>query len=120
MLVCPLGRRSGSARGGEGRCTGGGEPVSGDGIGQVIVPSRGDELVRAVGRELIEQGLQLGGSLFVAGRPVWGRDTASELYELYNERPDTGSDPFMTKLHGQIGTAPDAVIQLVAELLTLQ
>jgi 5-methylcytosine-specific restriction protein B len=77
-------------------------------------------LVRKVGRELIEQGLLRSLSLLTPGRSVWTPGTARELHRHYNEQLDTGTDPFMTKLHRQLGSASDESIQLVAELLTLQ
>ncbi|MFD6679958.1 McrB family protein [Micromonospora parva] len=87
---------------------------------QVIIPSRNDELVRQVGRELIEQGLLRGQSLFTPERSVWNPDTAGELHRRYNEQPDLGGDPFLVKLRRQLGSASDDAIQLAAELLTLQ
>jgi 5-methylcytosine-specific restriction protein B len=89
-----------------------------------IRPFRADERVRQIGRELIDQGLGRGLSLFAPGRPVWGPKTADELYRCYNQRLDEGSDPFLVKLHRQVDYAPDEarddVILLVAELLSLQ
>ncbi|MET8090774.1 AAA family ATPase [Micromonospora sp. NPDC005220] len=85
-----------------------------------IIPPRDDELVRRVGWELLEQGLNRGGSLFTPGRPVWSAETAKELFHLYNDRVDTGTDSFMVKLHRQLDKGSDLAIQLAAELLTLQ
>ncbi len=87
---------------------------------QVITPSRQDGLVRQVGRELVDQGLLRGRSLFTPDRSVWTLDVARELHRLYNERLDTSTDPFMVKLQRQLGGASDPAIQLTAELLTLQ
>lgn len=87
---------------------------------QIIIPARQDEAVRQVGRELIEQGLLHGRSLFTPERAIWTLETARDLHRHYNEQVDTGTDPFMTKLQRQLGSAPDDAIQLAAELLTLQ
>ncbi|HEX6500127.1 MAG TPA: AAA family ATPase [Micromonosporaceae bacterium] len=86
----------------------------------VIMPCRPDELVRQVGRELIERGFQQGTSLFAPQRSVWDQATAGELYRHYNEQPDLGSDAFLVKLERQLAGASDDAIQLAAELLTLQ
>ncbi|MEU1845294.1 McrB family protein [Micromonospora sediminicola] len=86
----------------------------------MIIPPRNDELVRQVGWEFLEAGLNRGDSLFAPGRPVWGGQTAGELYHLYNERVDTGTDSFMVKLRRQLDGGSDLAIQLAAELLTLQ
>ncbi|WBB52371.1 AAA family ATPase [Verrucosispora sp. WMMD573] len=86
----------------------------------VIIPSRHDELVRQVGRDLIDQGLRQGRSLFTPDRSVWNLDVAQDLHRWYNEQPDLGKDPFMVKLQRQLASASDEAIQLAAELLTLQ
>ncbi|MFC0030079.1 McrB family protein [Micromonospora chaiyaphumensis] len=87
---------------------------------EAIIPSRDDDLVRSVGRRLIDVGLGQGGSLLVPGRRAWARETVRELFRAYNERPDEGSDAFLVKLHRQLDDASDEVKLLVAELLTLQ
>ena len=86
----------------------------------VIMPSRPDELVRRVGRELLQRGLLDGRSLFAPDRAVWTAETTAELYRLYNQQPDAGTDLFLVKLRRQLDTASDEAIQLAAELLTLQ
>jgi 5-methylcytosine-specific restriction enzyme B len=86
---------------------------------EVIVPARQDDLVRSVGRHLIEVGLLRGESLFAPGRPVWTFEVADELYRCYNERLDYGQGSFVEKLEGQLDGASDVAVQLVAELLTM-
>ncbi|MDI6103405.1 AAA family ATPase [Actinoplanes sp. NEAU-A12] len=86
----------------------------------VIMPPRPDELVRRVGRELLERGLGQGRSMFTPDRAVWTEPTVTELHRLYNEQPDTSADRFVVKLRRQLATASDDAIQLAAELLTLQ
>ncbi|MEV4542280.1 hypothetical protein [Micromonospora echinaurantiaca] len=86
----------------------------------VINPSRDDELVRQVGRELVEQGLRHGRSLFTPDQSVWNAAVAQDLHRCYNEQPDLSDDPFMVKLQRQLAPASDDAIQLAAELLTLQ
>ncbi|GIJ43397.1 hypothetical protein Val02_02830 [Virgisporangium aliadipatigenens] len=86
----------------------------------VIIPSRHDNLVREVGRELIDQGMRRGQSLFTPERAVWTAATTQDLHRCYNGRLDTGADPFMVKLERQLSDASDDAVQLAAELLTLQ
>ncbi|GAA0479709.1 hypothetical protein Aca07nite_87390 [Actinoplanes capillaceus] len=85
-----------------------------------ILPARHDELVRQVGRELIERGFRQGGSLFTPERSVWNPETARNLYSCYNDQLDFGSGSFLVKLRGQLESATDEAVQLAAELLTLQ
>ncbi|WP_433827721.1 McrB family protein [Actinoplanes sp. CA-015351] len=86
----------------------------------LITPARPDDLVRKVGRELLELGLLQGRSLFTPDRRVWNAETTAELHCHYNERPDASKDQFLAKLRRQLDGAPDNAIQLAAELLTLQ
>ncbi|GAB4058340.1 AAA family ATPase [Catellatospora paridis] len=87
---------------------------------RVIVPSRSDELVRQVGRELIDRGMGKRRSLFSPEKFVWTPETTAELHARYNERPDLSSDAFLVKLSRQLDGASDEAVQLMAELLTLQ
>ncbi|MFE9690692.1 McrB family protein [Micromonospora sp. NPDC005806] len=87
---------------------------------EVIIPSRADDTVRSVGRRFIDVGLGEAGSVFLPGRSVWTREAAAELFRVYNDRPDEGSDPFMIKLRRQLDGASDEAKLLAAELLTLQ
>ncbi|MER7889279.1 AAA family ATPase [Micromonospora sp. NPDC094482] len=87
---------------------------------KAIIPSRADDMVRSVGREFIDVGLGEAGSLFLPGRSVWTQAAAAELFRVYNERPDDGSDPFMVKLQRQLDGASDGAKLLAVELLTLQ
>lgn len=92
-------------------------PATGNDLG--ILPRKHDLLIRQVGRSLIEGGLGRGTSLFDPSRTVWSPETVDELYRLYNEHLDLGTDTFMVKLRRQMGGASDEAILLVAELLTL-
>ncbi|MEU2661458.1 AAA family ATPase [Micromonospora sp. NPDC007220] len=85
----------------------------------MIIPSRADDMVRSVGREFIDVGLGQARSVFLPGRSVWTQAAAAELFRVYNERPDEGSDPFMVKLRGQLDGASDEAKLLAAELLAL-
>jgi 5-methylcytosine-specific restriction protein B len=87
--------------------------------GEQILLGRDDSLVRAVGRSLIEHGLGDGTSLFEPVRKAWSPETADELYRLYNEHPDPGTDSFLVKLQRQLQGASDEAILLAAEMLTL-
>lgn len=87
---------------------------------KAIIPPRDDELVRSVGREILDSGLRRGRSLFTPDRAVWTPDTTRELHARYNEQVDTGGDSFLVKLQRQLSPASDDAIQLAAELLTLQ
>ena len=89
------------------------------GSGAEILPRKYDPLVRQVGRRLIERGFGSGTSLFDPSRKVWSPETIGELYRLYNEHPDMGTDTFLVKLRRQIGGASDEAILLAAELLAL-
>ncbi len=84
-----------------------------------ILPRKHDPLVRQVGRTLIERGLGSGTSLFDPPRKVWSPETVAELYRMYNEHPDMGTDTFLVKLRRQIEGASDEAILFAAELLTL-
>ncbi|MEU4626837.1 AAA family ATPase [Actinoplanes sp. NPDC023801] len=91
--------------------------MSADGL---ITPARQDDLVRKVGRSLLELGLLQGKSLFTTDRRIWTAETTAELHRHYNQQLDTGKDPFLVKLRRQLSGASDPAIQLAAELLTLQ
>jgi 5-methylcytosine-specific restriction protein B len=93
--------------------------LSGDGFDDQILLGRDDSLVREVGRSLIEHGLGHGISLFEPARKAWSPETVDELYGLYNERPDAGTDSFLVKLQRQLKGASDDAILLAADLLTL-
>jgi 5-methylcytosine-specific restriction protein B len=84
-----------------------------------ILLGRDDSLVRDVGRSLVEHGLRDGASLFEPARKAWSSATVDELYRLYNEHPDPGTDSFLVKLQRQLQGASDETILLAAELLTL-
>lgn len=59
------------------------------------------------------------GSLFAPGRAIWTQGNLGRLRESFTEQPDESSDPFLVKLSRQLGTAPDDVVLLFAELLTM-
>lgn len=84
-----------------------------------ILPGKSDSQVREVARSLIEHGLGDGTSLFEPARKAWSSETVDELYRLYNEHPDAGTDSFLVKLQRQLQGASDEAVLLVAELLTL-
>lgn len=85
---------------------------------QILLSDR-DTLVRQVARSLLDHALGGGESLFDPSRPAWSRETVYDLYQRYNEKPDMGKDTFLVKLRRQLDDAPDDVILLTAELLTL-
>jgi 5-methylcytosine-specific restriction protein B len=91
----------------------------GSGPVEQILLGRDDSRVREVGRSLIEHGLGSGTSLFDPVRKAWSTETTDELYRLYNEHPDPGTDSFLVKLQRQLHAASDEAILLAAELLTL-
>ncbi len=69
---------------------------------------------------LRDNGLRRGESLFAPGTPVWTAETARDLRSRFVERPDDSKRSFVEKLRDQLAGAPDATIQLAAELLYIQ
>ena len=63
------------------------------------------------------QGLQIDGSIFTPGRPVWSDAVIADLYRRFVEEPDESSDSFLVKFERQLAGADDTTIQLAAELL---
>lgn len=87
--------------------------------GELILRPR-DEQVSAATRGMLERGLTSGRSYFDQNVRAWSHEVVDDLFQRYNERPDTGSDAFLVKLQRQLDGAPDATILLAAELMTLQ
>lgn len=65
----------------------------------------------------VETCLERPTSLFTPSSSIWTPETAEDLYERFVGQPDFGSDRFEVKLSRQLDAAPDATIQLAAELL---
>lgn len=59
------------------------------------------------------------GSLLTPGAAVWTDANLAELTEQFIDRPDLGSDDFLTKLEGQLRGVSAGAIQLMAELHVL-
>ena len=56
-------------------------------------------------------------ALFTPAASIWSAPTVEDLYQRYNLRPDTSSGAgFDAKLRRQLEGAPDATIQLMAEV----
>lgn len=61
--------------------------------------------------------LQSDGSLFVSGMPIWSLERIEDLYQRYNLRPENSLGlGYDAKLKHQLDGAPDATIQLMAEV----
>ncbi len=54
----------------------------------------------------VTEALRSDGSLFTPGASVWSASNIGELYHLFVEQSDTGSDNFEVKLRRQLGGAP--------------
>jgi len=68
-------------------------------------------------RRCIDTCLVGDGSLFAPGRPLWTAANADVLQRDFVDRPDAGSDDFVTKLQRQLAGAGAAAQQFAAELL---
>ena len=74
-----------------------------------------DEIYAAATR-WVDVALRGDGSLFSPGASIWSTETIEDLYQRYNLRPETSGAGFDTKLRRQLDGAPDATIQLMAEV----
>lgn len=78
--------------------------------------ARANDIYAAAAR-WVEVALRGDASLFSPGAAIWAAETIEDLYQRYNLRPETSSDAgFDTKLKKQLEGAPDATIQLMAEV----
>jgi 5-methylcytosine-specific restriction protein B len=75
--------------------------------------------VEAEGRQLIEVGFGVDGSLLTPGEPIWTLGDLQELKTDYVDRPDANSDGFFDRLERQLAGASPAIFQLYAELFIL-
>ncbi|MFH1465054.1 MAG: AAA family ATPase [Pseudomonadota bacterium] len=64
-----------------------------------------------------EMCLQADGSLFTPGRAIWTEPNFVLLHRHFNMNPDTSKDTFEAKWRRQLTGAPDAVLQLAAEVM---
>jgi 5-methylcytosine-specific restriction protein B len=78
-----------------------------------------DNPVYAAARRVIDAGFAADDSAFTPGQPVWTLERADDLDKRFVHRLLTGGDPFIVKLGRQLADAPQATIQLAAELLYL-
>lgn len=77
---------------------------------------RADPIVYQAMQHVITQGLKQDGSAFTEGRPIWTRENFAALRRHFVEQPLYGPEPYLEKLRQQLRDAPDAAVQLMAEL----
>lgn len=93
--------------------------VPGSNNAEVTVPDLGNEEIYRAAREVIQAGLARDDSAFTPGRPVWTAVAADDLYRRFVENPLLGPERFIDKFRQQLSEAPQATVQLAAELLYL-
>lgn len=78
------------------------------------------EAIYAAANRWTDVALSGNGSLFMPGGAIWTAEALDDLYQRYNLRPDTSSGTgFDAKLQRQLEGAPDATVQLMAEVTFL-
>jgi 5-methylcytosine-specific restriction protein B len=79
--------------------------------------SPGTDLLYRTSNRFVDAALRHDDSMFTPGTPVWSAGHAQELSTRFLDQPDTGDRSFEEKLTDQLRGAPEAVIQLAAEII---
>lgn len=75
--------------------------------------------VEKIGRRIVEDCIDGGGSVLTPERSIWTTANLAELERDYVDRPDVGTGDFWAKLDAQLAGTSSAAIQLFAELYVL-
>src|SRR5271156_5356485 len=84
------------------------------GMGRPAAP-----LIEPLGRHVLTEGFVEGKSLLWPGGSVWTLDNASELVDVYVDKPHTSDDSFDVKLRQQLSDASVGARVLFADLQLL-